>query len=134
MTNARVERVHADRVRAGEFFDQAQQFVRDAELSDLSNESRIVLLHNAVVSACDAILQSVGLRVTAGDGAHILRIEHALDQLDMDTEELFDSLDASRERRNEASYAALFVANASAADALEATTELVELTRHFILA
>jgi hypothetical protein len=91
-----------------------------------------VLLHNAVVSACDAILQSVGLRVTSGDGAHILRIETALDQLEEDTEELFEHLDASRERRNEASYAALFVAQASAADAREATAELIALTRNFV--
>lgn len=90
MTAARLEKVHADRVRAKEFFDQAQRFANDADSSGLSNESRVVLLHNAVVSACDAILQSVGLRVTSGDGAHILRIETALDQLEEDTEELFE--------------------------------------------
>jgi hypothetical protein len=132
MTDARVEKVHADRVRAREFFDQAQKFAKDADSSGLSNESRVVLLHNAVVSACDAILQSVGLRVTSGDGAHILRIETALDQLEEDTAELFEHLDASRERRNEASYAALFVAQASAADAREATAELIALTRNFV--
>lgn len=115
MTDARVEQVPTDRLRARQFFDQAERFANDADSGDLSAESRIVLLHNAVVSACDAILLSVGRRVTSGDGAHILRIETALDQLDVDTEELLESLDASRERRNEASYAALFVAQASAA-------------------
>jgi hypothetical protein len=107
VTDARVEKVYADRVRAREFFAQAQRFAADAAAAELSAASQVVLLHNATVAACDAILQSVGLRVTSGDGAHMLRIEAALDQVDDDTEELLESLDASRERRNEASYAAV---------------------------
>lgn len=132
MSNARVERVDPDRVRAREFFAQATQFAQDAEIVGLRTESRVVLLHNATVAACDAILHYVGLRVTSGDGAHMLRIETALDQLDADTEDLLESLDATRERRNEASYAALFVAAASASDAREATSELIELARAFV--
>lgn len=62
----------------------------------------------------------------------MLRIETALEQLDHDTEELLEILDASRERRNEASYAAVFVAEASAAEAREATAELIELARGFL--
>ena len=134
MTAARIEKVHADLVRAREFFKQAERFAADAGSQELSAESRVVLLHNATMAACDAILQSVGLRVTSGDGAHMLRIRTALDQLDQDTEELFESLDASRERRNEGSYAALFVAEASAADAREATAELIELARSTVTA
>jgi hypothetical protein len=132
VTTARVEKVPADRVRAREFLAQAGRFASDAELSDLNSESRVVLLHNATVAACDAILQSVGLRVTTGDGAHMLRIETALDQLNEDTEDLFESLDASRERRNEASYAALSVAEASVADAREAVAELIQLASGFL--
>jgi hypothetical protein len=132
MTDARVEKVHADLVRAHEFFAQAERFKADADSEGLSAESRVVLLHSGTVAVCDAILQAVGLRVTSGDGAHMLRIETALEQLKQDTEELLESLDASRERRNEASYAALFVAEASVADAREATAELIELARPFI--
>lgn len=55
-----------------------------------------------------------------------------MDQFDHDTDELFESLDASRERRNQASDAALFVAEASAADAREATAELIELVRGLV--
>lgn len=132
MTDARIEKVHADRVRAREFLAQAQRFASDGDLPGLRPESRVILLHNATLAACDAILQSVGLRVTSGDGAHLLRIETSLDQLDQDTEELLESLDASRERRNEASYAALYVAEASAAEAHEATAELIELARGFV--
>lgn len=92
----------------------------------------VYLLHNAAISACDAILQAVGLRVTPGDGSHALRLEEALKQIEGDTEELLERLDASRARRNEASYAAGFVAEASVSDAREATTELVAVARTFV--
>ena len=132
MTEARVDQVHADSIAAGEFLSQAELFMNDSAIAGLSAESQIVLLHNATVAACDAILQAAGFRVTAGDRSHVLRLETALDQLEQDTEELLEALDASRERRNEASYAAWFVAEASASDAREATAELIELARSFI--
>jgi hypothetical protein len=100
MTDARVEKVYADRVRAREFLEQALQFQADAGAEGLSPESQSVLLHNAVVCACDAILQAEGLRVTPGDRSHVLRLETALEQIDGDTMDLLESLDASRERRN----------------------------------
>jgi hypothetical protein len=127
-----VEKVFEDRVSAREFVQQAEAFFADAEAASLSAPSRAVLLHQATVSACDAILQSAGLRVTPGDGSHVLRIEAALEQLDGNTEELLERLDASRARRNEASYAAGFVAEASLADAREATAELLELARGIV--
>jgi hypothetical protein len=132
MADARLEKVPADRISAREFLAQAELFMNDAAVGGLSPESQVVLLHNSAICACDAILQVVGLRVTSGDGAHVLRLETALEQLDHDTEELLESLDASRERRNEASYTAWFVAEASATDAFEATAELIELTRTFV--
>jgi hypothetical protein len=130
--DARVETVYPDRVGASEFLKQADTFLADSRTSTLSAESQAILLHNSAICGCDAILQAVGLRVTPGDGSHLLRLETALAQLADDTEELLESLDASRERRNEASYAAGFVAQASVADAREATTELVELARAFV--
>ena len=132
MTDARVEQVYPDRVRAREFLDQADRFRGDANTSGLSAESQSVLLRNAAICACDAILQAAGLRVTSGDNAHALRLETALERLDGDTEELLKSLDASRERRNEASYAASFVPKASLADARESTTELLERVRGLV--
>lgn len=134
MTEARVEEVYADQVRAREFLAQADRFFQDADRTELNVESRSVLLHNATICACDAILQSVGLRVTAGDRSHVLRLETAIDRLEGDTEELLESLDASRERRNEASYAAEFVSAASIADAREATAELLERVRALLSA
>ena len=104
-------------------------FATTPDTPDLSAESQSVLLHNAAICACDAILQATGLRVTSGDNAHALRLETALEHLEGDTEELLESLDTSRERRNEASYAAAFVPETSLADAREATTELLERVR-----
>jgi hypothetical protein len=134
MTDARLETVYEDRLGAAQFLKQAEMFLADAKAASLSAPSRAVLLHNATVCACDAILQAVGLRVTPGDRSHILRLEKALEQVDGDSEELIERLDASRERRNEASYAAGFVAQASVDDAREATAELVELARGFVAA
>lgn len=132
MSDARVETVYADRVRGREFLEQAETFWTDADADELSAASRAVLLHNAAICACDAILQAAGLRVTPGDSSHSLRLLTALDQIDGDTEELLESLDASRARRNEASYAAGFIPQASLADAREATGELIELSREFV--
>ena len=103
MTEARVQKVYPDRVGAQEFLGQAETFMADAGVAALSAVSRAVLLHNATVCACDAILQAAGLRVTPGDRSHVLRLQAALDQLDTDTDELLERLEASRERRNEAS-------------------------------
>jgi hypothetical protein len=132
MTEARVEQVHADRIGARVFLAQSETFFEDANLSRLRSESRSVLLHNATIAACDAILQAAGQRVTPGDRSHILRLETALGHIDGDTEELLERLDASRERRNEASYAAGFVPQASIDDAHEAVAELIGLARRLI--
>lgn len=132
MSDARIEREYPDREGARVFLGQAETFLRDAGSKGLSSESQAVLLHNASICACDAILQAVGLRVTPGDGAHVLRLERAMAEIDGDTEELLEALDASRARRNEASYAAGFIAQASVVDAREATTELVERARSFL--
>jgi glycine cleavage system aminomethyltransferase T len=129
-----VETVYADRVGARGFLAQSEAFVEDASLSGLGSESRSVLLHNAAIAACDAILQAVGQRVTSGDRSHMLRLETALGHLDRDTEDLLERLDASRERRNEASYAAGFVAQASIDDASEVVAELIQLVRQFVSA
>lgn len=131
MNEARVEKLHEDRLGARTHLDQAERFQSDAD-ADLSAESRSVLLHNAAISASNAILEAAGLRVTSGDGAHMLRLETALEQLDHDTEDLLERLDASRSRRNEASYAAMLVAEASVEEAREATAELIELARAYL--
>ncbi len=127
MTEARVEHVYADRVSAGEYLEQAEGFLADADADGLRPPSRAVLLHSATVCACDAILQAVGLRVTSGDRAHVLRLETALAQVGDDTDELLESLDATRERRNEASYHAAFVPQSSVVEAREAAAELLAL-------
>lgn len=131
MTKARVESVPASRLDARSYLAQAKTFQADAD-ADMSAESRSVLLHNAVVAAADAILQATGRRVSGGEGAHQLRIETALAQLPHDTDDLIDRLEASRSRRNEASYAARLVPDASLEEAREATAELIALAEGLI--
>jgi hypothetical protein len=131
MTRARVEEVHANREDARIYLAQAETFQADAD-ADLSAESRSVLLHNAAISAANAILQAAGLRVTSGDGAHQLRLETALAQLSHDTDDLLDRLEASRSRRNEASYGAMLIPQASVDEAREAIVELIVFAREFL--
>lgn len=59
-------------------------------------------------------------------------LRQRLTNSDGDFEDLLESLDANRERRNEASYAAEWVSAASVPDAREATAELIELARAFM--
>lgn len=132
MTKARVERIYEDRLEARSYLAQAERFRADAD-AEVSAESRAILLHNASVSASDAILHAAGWRVTSGDGAHQLRLEKALEQVGHDTDELMERLDASRWARNEASYAAMSIAEATVEEAREATSELIEIARDFIL-
>lgn len=132
MTDARMKRTYEDRETARDFLDQASSFRADADLPGLSAESQSVLLHNAAMCACDAILQFCGLRVAPGDSGHVVRLKNALEQLDGDTEDLYDSLDVSRFWRNEASYAAAWVPEPILADAREATIELLERARALI--
>lgn len=87
-----------------------------------------------MISGCDAILQASGLRMTSGEGYHVLRLEAGLAEIDQDTDDLLERLDASRSRRSEASYAAGFVAQASVDEAREATAELIELARALVAA
>ncbi len=51
MTDARVEKVHTDRVGAGEFLAQAEPLLADADTGTLSAASKAILLHNATVCA-----------------------------------------------------------------------------------
>jgi hypothetical protein len=119
-------------VGAREFLDQARIFMQDTALEALSNEGRQLLLHQAAVCACDAILLVSGLQIAGGEGGHLLRLEQALKQLPEDTDELFDALDSSRARRVEASYRAGPVPAASVQDADEATRELLALAEGFV--
>lgn len=129
MTVARLQEIDPDAHGAGMLFAQAELFLGDARKTDITNESRVVLAHNAAIAACDAILAAEGWRVTSGDNAHVLRLQSALTHVDGDTEELFERLDTSRARRNDASYSGFPVGSFSVVDAIEATTELVEMVR-----
>jgi hypothetical protein len=132
VTDARVQQIHEDRETGRSYLAQAEDFLADARNEGNTNESRAVLIHSAVIAACDAVLAAEGLRVGSGERAHILRIDTALDQLDGDTTELNEALDAARARRNDASYNAMPVAGASVADGIEAAASLIERARRHV--
>lgn len=53
MTDARLEKVYADRVGAGEFLAQAELLLADADTTTLSAASKAILLHNATVCVAE---------------------------------------------------------------------------------
>lgn len=132
MTAAEVVKVPSDRVSAREYLNQANQFSADSEASVLSNESMQLLIHQAAVSGCDAILLASGLRVRGSEGGHELRLREALKRVAPDDEELLDDLLASRDRRSEASYATAPVARASVGEARDALARLLGLAASYL--
>jgi hypothetical protein len=122
MTAARIELIEPDPWLAASFLKQACQF--EASSAGLPPESRQVLLHAAVIAACDAVLAINGLRLKGSEGGHRLRIHTTRDLLGGDEHELFDLLDEARELRNHVSYAA---ALAVPADVEQTATAVVKL-------
>lgn len=125
MTPARVELVEWDPWLASTFLARARQF--EASSSGLPPESRQVLLHCAVIAACDAVLAINGRQIKGAEGGHRLRIETAHELLPGDHHQLFDALDEARELRNNVSYAAGFAVQADVEDTAAAVHRLVEL-------
>lgn len=130
MTEARIEAVPADPREARVFLARGKDFLRDGRAGDNTAASRQVLLHSAAVCACDAVLLAAGLRVTAGDRSHVIRLDKATELLDAD--DLLDRLDDARLRRNESSYGAAMPAAEDVAEAIEVTQELLDRASAFV--
>jgi hypothetical protein len=129
---AQIERTEADPWAALEFLGQARRFLRDGRIERLSDEGRQVLLHNAAVAACDAILAINGLEVAGSEGGHALRFEEAHKRLGKGHSDLFERLEDGRDRRIEASYRAGSLDGTGVDVALDAVSELVDLTEGLI--
>jgi hypothetical protein len=99
------------------FLAQARRFLEDAQRDSTHLESAVVLYWNACISAMDAILTAVGLRVGSGEDSHAVRVNAAAEVLGAGYAELFERLDEWRRERHDVSYAAL-TPSAGAADAM----------------
>lgn len=107
MTEARVEPIEPDPWLAAAFLLQAKGFSADGSADgSIGMESRQVLLHSAVIAACDALLAINGRQIAGTEGGHIKRLAEAQRLLPGDHDELFDALDDGRVARNSVSYAA----------------------------
>jgi len=65
VSEARLESVYTDRIRAQEFLVHAEELLEDAQVEGLRTAARSIVLHAAVVAACDALLQDLVARVRA---------------------------------------------------------------------
>lgn len=126
MAEAELTRIHPDARLAQSFLSHARGFLRDGENDSLGRSSRQVLLHNAVIAACDATLSIEGFRVVGSEGGHVLRLEKTEELLGDGLEDLFEQLHAVRLARAEVSYAAGFVPPSELDEALLAVERLIE--------
>ena len=127
MTDARLEPIEPDPFLAAGFLDRAKRFAVDGTSPSLGAESGMVLLHNAVICACDAVLAIEGRRVVGSDGGHQLRLAEAERLLPQGGAALFDTLDNARAARNQVSYAAAVAPLDGMTDTTRAVNQLIEL-------
>jgi uncharacterized protein (UPF0332 family) len=84
MTRAKVQRVEPDRVAAAELIAQARAHLESARLDGIDAQSAYGIAYQAALKAMVAALLADGLRVGSGAGGHIVTIERAGPQLDLD--------------------------------------------------
>src|SRR5215210_5992132 len=124
MTEASVELIPPDPWLAHSHFHRALEFIGDGEQTSLSAAGRLVLLHDAALSLCDAVLAINGREVRGSDGGHVLRLQQAQKLLGDGLRDLFERLDDGRLARGDASYRAAPIPEAGPEAALQAVVEL----------
>ena len=132
MARAEIDHVGVDVDGAFAFAKRAELFLDNARFDALDPEARQVLLHDAVLAGCDAVLAINGLRVVGSDGGHLLRREKAEALLDVDRDLLFERLDDARDLRNAASYRAAPVPLPATVEGISAAAEFLQLVRDHI--
>ena len=100
---AELEWVGEDAHGALAFILHARTFTGDGSQQGNAPESRQVLLHNAVVAACDAVLALDGFTVRGSEGGHRLRLDEAAERLALERD-LVERLQGVRDGRNRVSY------------------------------
>lgn len=109
------------------FLDQAERFLADAE--GVAPASVQILCWQACISAMEAVLLVAGRRVSAGDGAHVLRLREAEKQIDDDRSDLFEPLNDHRELRHDVSYHAGVISEQEAESTRRDAAEIVAIVR-----
>ena len=132
MTEASLEHIAPDPWLARSYFLRALEFIGDGERSSLSAAGRQVLLHDAALSLCDAVLAINGRGVVGSEGGHVLRLEQTERLLGDGLHDLFERLDDGRLARGSASYRAAPIPESGPEAALEAVIELRELAQAHI--
>lgn len=127
MTRARAEYVPADPTTARVFLDQAERFLADAD--GVAPASVQILCWQACISAMEAVLLMAGRRVSAGDGAHVLRLREAEKQIDDDHSDLFERLNDHRELRHDVSYHAGVISEQEAESTRRDAAEIIAVVR-----
>lgn len=132
MAEAKLSRIVPDPTLAGAFLTRAEEFLADGSSANNTDSSRQVLLHNAAIAACDAVLAIKGFEVEGSERSHVLRLDQAQELLGHDLIDLFERLGSVRLTRADVSYAAGFVGGDEVGEAETAVGELVAHARDFV--
>jgi len=84
VTRAKTQRVEPDSVAAAELIAQARAHLESARIEGVDAQSAYGIAYQAALKAMVAALLADGLRVGSGAGGHIVTIQEARAQLDLD--------------------------------------------------
>lgn len=84
MTRAKVQHVEADRTAAWELIAQARTHLVSARAEGVDSQSAYGICYQAALKAMVAALLADGRRITSGAGGHVVTIQQAEQQLDVD--------------------------------------------------
>ena len=84
MTRAKVQKVEPDSVAAAELIAQARAHLESARLDGIDAQSAYGIAYQATLKAMVAALLADGIRVGSGARGHIVTIQQAEAQLDLD--------------------------------------------------
>ena len=131
MTRASILHTVPSPEEARVFLARARQFQSDADVEAVSDTGRELLLHQASVAACDAVLAVAGVRVVGDEGGHALRLSETVSRLGLD-EDVADALTTTRRLRNASAYGAGIVIGHQVEESGEAVDHLIEAVTLFM--
>lgn len=123
-----LERINPDSAAIQRLLDAARRNIKDAELTELSNENRFDAAYKAIMQLSNAALQTAGFRtLTSKPGHHQTMLQSLIKTVGIDTDRLI-VLDALRKQRNVADYSGDLVEDAAVAECIRQAKELLALT------
>lgn len=125
MTRAKVQRVEIDPTAAIHLIEQSRMHLLSASADGVDSQSAYGICYQAALKAMVAALLADGRRVTSGAGGHLVTIQEAQRQLDLDPG-VIARVDHMRRTRHRVFYDGDEVSQLELVGALEDATLVVD--------